>query len=202
MINSLGDLTIGGTNGPSGVSFLSNVSADVIDIDATGVVSGLDIESTDGDLNINADEITAGGVTSTEGDVVLMAVNDITTTSITANEAFGMGGAVDVDSTGGGTLDLGVLTSDGDAALDTTGTLILGTVDAGGALDIGSTNVPTSTTFNGNITAGSFAFTTPNAFNALDVTTTDGDLNIDAASIMTGALAAQNGGGVILTALF
>ncbi|WP_298471743.1 filamentous hemagglutinin N-terminal domain-containing protein, partial [uncultured Erythrobacter sp.] len=200
-INSLGDLTIGGTTDPGAVTFTGNVSADAIDIDTTGVVTALDIESTDGDLNILAgDSISAGGVTATEGDVILSATNNITTTSISSNENLGTGGAIDVDSTGGGTLDLGAVSGDGAANLDTTGTLTLGLVNIGGALVIGAANQPTTLNLNDDITAGSFTFTSANPFVSQDITTTDGDLNIDAASITTGNLEADNGGGVILTA--
>ncbi|KPF63529.1 hypothetical protein IP79_06235 [Porphyrobacter sp. AAP60] len=192
-ISSLGDLTIGGTATPTTVTFTGNVSANAIDIDATGLVTAQNIASTGGDLNILADAISAGAVTSTEGDVILSATNNITTASITSNQAFGSGGAIDVDSTGGGTLDLGALTGSGAANLDTTGTLTLGTVNVGGALVIGALNDPATLNLNGNITAGSFAYTTANPFVSQDITTTNGDLNIDAASIATGALSATGG---------
>ncbi|MDJ0642003.1 MAG: hypothetical protein QNJ15_04220 [Erythrobacter sp.] len=143
--------------------------------------------------------IDAGAVSATGGDVILQATGNITTTSVTSTENLAMGGAIDIDSTGGGTLDLGSLTGDGQASLDTTGTLTPGVINIGGALVIGATNDPTTLNLNDSITAGSFAYTTANPFVAQDITTTDGDLNINAASITTGALDAENGGGVILT---
>ena len=199
-ITTLGDLTIGGTITPTTVTFTGNVDADIIDINATGTVSGLNIDATDGNLDINAGAIVADHVSATGGDVILQATGNITTTSITSNEdAFMIGGAIDVDSTGGGTLDLGTITADGQANFDTTGTLTLGLVNIGGALVIGATNDPTTLNLTDNITAGSFAYTTLNPFVSQDITTTDGDLDINAASIATGALDANNGGGVILT---
>ncbi|GAB5486837.1 MAG: hypothetical protein Pars2KO_04070 [Parasphingorhabdus sp.] len=199
-ILSLGDLTIGAGAIPASVTFTGNVSADMIDIDATGAVMGLAIDATDGNLDINAGSIGAGAVSATEGDVILSATNNITTTSITSNEFVGSGGAIDVDSTGGGILDLGTVSGDGAANFDTSGTLTLGLVNIGGALVIGAANQPTTLNLNDDITAGSFTFTSANPFVSQDITTTNGDLNIDAASITTGNLEADNGGGVILTA--
>ena len=121
-ITSLGDLTIGGVADPSSVTFNGNVDADAIDIDSTGLVSALGLEAGDGGLNISASAITAGAVSSIEGNVILAASGNITTASITSTEAFGSGGNIDVDSTGGSIAFAGG-SADGDATFDAATTM-------------------------------------------------------------------------------
>ncbi|MEP0189842.1 MAG: filamentous hemagglutinin N-terminal domain-containing protein [Erythrobacter sp.] len=200
-ITSLGDLTIGAVADPFVVFLNGNVSADAIDITSgSGSVNAMDLEATDGDVNVSATAITAGAVSSTEGDVILAGDGGVTTASITSTEAFGAGGNIDVDSAGGGTLGLGTITADGAANFDTTGVLTLGTVNVGGAMEIGGTDDPTTLNLNGDITAGSFTSASSNVFSTTnDITATDGNLSITASSISTGALEANGGGGVILT---
>lgn len=200
-ITAGGALSVGGISAPSAVTFDGNVSAESIDVDTVGGFTSLNLTATDGDLDIGASSIDADVVGATGGNVILQAAGNVTTASITSLEAGATGGGIDVDSTGGGTLDLGALTADGASDLDTTGTLTLGLVDVGGAMVIGGTAVPATLNLNDAITAGSFASNTTGAFTtANSITTTDGDLDIVASSISTGALDTGNGGGVTLTA--
>ncbi|MEM7666107.1 MAG: filamentous hemagglutinin N-terminal domain-containing protein [Pseudomonadota bacterium] len=198
-VNAGGALDIGSTTMPLTTTFNGDITAASFTFTTGDPFVAQNITITDGDLDIDAASISAGDVSATGGDVLLTATGAITTNSIISNTVLGVGGTIDVDSTGGGNLNLGNLDADQGITLDTTGTLTLGTVIAGGALDIGSTAVPSLATFNGDITAGSFAFTTANAFVAQNVTTTDGDLDIDAASISAGVVSAT-GGDVELTA--
>ncbi|QUL36792.1 filamentous hemagglutinin N-terminal domain-containing protein [Erythrobacter sp. JK5] len=204
-IDTLGTLTTGDINAPNGqiniglVNMPSNVNitgaqtaAEFIINVVTAYTSG-DLTATNGEITINAPSIDTGHLSATGGDVTLNAPGFISALSIESIESGGMGGAIDVDSTLGGAVTLGPLTSDGLITLDTTGNLVLGEVNAGGALDIGSTAFPATTTFNGNITAASFAFSTFNPLVLLDVTTTDGDLILFSPTITAGAVSATGG---------
>ncbi|MCT2560251.1 hypothetical protein N0B51_14810, partial [Tsuneonella sp. YG55] len=129
-------------------------------------------------------KITAGNV-SAAGNARIVSSGDITTTAITAST-----GAIDVDSTGGGTLDLGTLNAGTTIALDTTGAVTAGGTTAGGALTVGAVAPVASATFTGNVGAASVDIDAVGAVNTLAITATAGMIDIDAGSVAAGALKA------------
>jgi hypothetical protein len=186
-ITASGDVTLTGDVTGTGIDIggLGNDPAGAVQTAGLSGTAGVSVDAT-GSIN-------AGAVAASNGDVILESVADVTTASITAQ----MGGVINVDSTGGGNLDLGDITSTGGGRVDfdTAGTLTLGDVDIESDLRIGRTNNPSALTLDGDITALSFVYETANAFVSQGITTTDGRIDIDAASIDTngGNLNATNG---------
>jgi filamentous hemagglutinin family protein len=196
-LDGAGDLVVGGGTVPirlnvAGASSGANVDLTVFQIDVG------DVSATSGNVDFSSTIVDAGNVSATGGNVTIGSNTTITTTSISATEVLGVGGAIDVDSFGAFALSLGDLTADGAVTLDTNGTLAIGTVNAGGALELGAIRTPSLVTFGGDITAGSFAFTTVNPFSVSNLTTTNGDLTINAPSIQ-GLVFSATGGDVTLT---
>ncbi|MEL7217301.1 MAG: filamentous hemagglutinin N-terminal domain-containing protein, partial [Pseudomonadota bacterium] len=110
-----------------------NLTGSSVNINATGAVGGQAVVATAGSASVTAGTtISTGNISATGGDATLSAAGNITTTAISATAVGMTGGAIDVDSSSGGALDLGTIASSGDAALDTTGTLQTGAVTAGG----------------------------------------------------------------------
>ncbi|MEM8744193.1 MAG: filamentous hemagglutinin N-terminal domain-containing protein, partial [Pseudomonadota bacterium] len=208
-----GNLLIGNTNQPSSVTFIGDLTASSFALNLTGPFATNNITATAGDVDIDAQSIDAAWVMATGGDVLLTALGDITTTSIMATAVGMVGGNIDVDSTGGGALDLGDLTADDAIALDTSGTLTANTISASGALGIGQTAMPSTVSFTGNATAGSMDIDTTDGFAGLDLEATSGGIAVDVSSIFApagiaadtitatgGDVVLQTGSGAITTA--
>ena len=148
-----------------------------------------------GDVDVDAGSIAAGVVSATDGDVRLLASGAITTAGVSAKRPGGVGGAIDIDSTGGGALNLGNVTADLGITLDTLGSITAGVTTArGGALTVGGAGSTGAVTFTGNVRANSVAIDTTGALTAEDMTATAGGITIDAESIAAGALVAIGGG--------
>ncbi|WP_299297112.1 hypothetical protein, partial [uncultured Erythrobacter sp.] len=191
-VTSVGALTVGATAQPSSVNFTGNVTAGSMDIDSTGALQALDLTATAGDIDVDTASIATNAVSATGGDVSLTTSGGITTASITAVTS-GAGGAIDVDSTGGGTLDLGDLTADTTIDLDSSGTLAANTIAATGALTIGGTALPSSVSFTGNVSAGSMDIDATGPLTALDLDATAGAIDVDAGSILATNVSATAG---------
>jgi len=154
-------------------------------VTANGIIDLNDVTATDGDLELTSDfNIVTGDLEADEGGgVILTTLADITTNSITANEPGATNGFIDVQSTGGGALDLGNLTSDGDIAVDTTGAITTGSITSLGDLDIGLGGSTLSVDLQGAVEADEI-FISTGALTASTIEATDGDLTIGAQSIM------------------
>lgn len=175
---NLGDVvaTSGPVNLRSGVGFIAATDVTVGNVTAaTGV-------------NITGLSITAGDIVAQNGLAQLTATNGITTASITS-----VLGAIDVDSTAGGDLDLGALEAAGNIDLDTTGSITTAAITAGGNLTVGAVRVPGSVTFTGDASASSITIDTTGAFSGLGLTATGGNIDIAALSIAAGDIAADAG---------
>ncbi|MEM9502131.1 MAG: hypothetical protein AAF941_09825, partial [Pseudomonadota bacterium] len=199
--NNMGALSIG-TTSTSPLDITGIASGVSVTISSGGAITGTTVTATGGDASVNGASIAVTDVSATGGDVLLSAAGDIVTTSITANAAIGMGGAIDVDSTGGN-LDLGPLTADNGIALDTAGTLLAGATDADadndgvGALTVGATVIPSSVTFTDVATGSAVTIDAAGAVIATDLVASNGSVDIDAASIAAGNV--QASGSVSLT---
>ncbi|ANY19381.1 hypothetical protein A6F68_00855 [Tsuneonella dongtanensis] len=183
------------------VTFTADTTAGSVDVQTSGALvaktgggSPRAITSTAGDVNVMAASINTGAISATGGDATLMATGAVTTTSITSTT-----GAIDVDSTGGGALDLGTLDAATTIALDTTGTVTADGTTAGGALTVGALAPVASATFTGNVSAASVDIDAVGAVLARSgsstlrtITATAGDIDIDAGSVTGGALAATD----------
>ncbi len=140
---------------PGAISVRGAVKGALVNLVAVNNISAGDVTATSGVAALQAlnGTILAEDISATGGDVVLFAPGAITTTTITAREAGGVGGRIDVDSTGGGNLSLGNVAADRLITLDTTGNITTGTINALGALNVGASLNPRDVTFNGSVSA-------------------------------------------------
>lgn len=202
-IKSGGEIDIDSTEGGN---------LNVGDLDAAGTIS---LDTTG---NLLAGQITGGGlnigsvspvseiewntaVSSTS--VTVSATGDITTQNITATN-----GAIDIDSTEGGDLDLGNLSATTDIDLDTTGSIDIGLTSAGGSLNIGTNRTASEVTFDDNVTAANMTVMADGMFTsnaAVDAgafaNITSGDIDLADGSSLTAdmvALMVGSTGDVIL----
>lgn len=217
-----GDVTVIATNGvdidgiTSGgdidLDSTSGGNLDVGDLDAQGTIS---LDTTG---NIIAGELTGGGLSIgtvspvseiswdtavSATSVTVAATGNITTQNITATN-----GAIDIDSTDGGNLDLGSLTATTDIDLDTTGSIDIGVTSAGGSLNIGTERIANDVTLNANVTAANMTVMSSGLFTsnaAVDAGSsariTSGDIGLQDGSILTAdmvALLVAGEGDVIL----
>ena len=183
-----------------------------------GTVTADQVNSTGSTVLVNAGTI-AGGSVSANGDATLQASGPITTSSITSTSGnvsvlgtgastldlgavTATGGSIGIQSTGGGLLDLGNLDAGNGVALNTSGAVTAGEVDAGsGALQIGILTPVNSATFTGPLSGASVNIDVVNAFVATgqNVTATAGTLNIDASAI-TAAIISATGNATLTSA--
>lgn len=179
-----GTLAVGATTLPGAATFTGNISAGSVDIQASGNLNLAGVASTAGiiDLDSTGGAISAGAVSATGGNALLTAPGAISTTSITSTAA------IDVDSTAGGTLDLGNLNAMTTITLDTIGALRFGSVMVGaGLLDIGATAIPSAIATTGTIdamvlsarTTGSIDFSGANRIMALGTISAGGSVVIN-----------------------
>lgn len=191
-----GALTIGSVAAPNSILLFEAVSAGSIAIDTLGDLLNLSggLAATAGGVAVNAASITVGGaVSAIGGNVNLASAGGIFTSGISATEVAGIGGAIDVESSGGGDLTLGALTADGAVALGTAGSITTGAITAGGALDVGQVLAPADVTFTGNVSASSITIGVLGALDAAGLTATSGNIDVDALSIAAGNILAQTG---------
>ncbi len=189
-----GTLSVSGLTSGNVVSLLAVNALDLGDVVATSgnlllnsvdsSVTADDVTGTGGVVNITAaTTISAGAVSATTGDARLQAAGNIATASISSTA-----GAIDVDSTAGGALNLGTLSAATGITLDTTGFLTAGTVNTS-ELSVGSTLAPSAASFLGSVTANTFAATVSGAL-------TFGEINQirEITGVSTGAaLSLENG---------
>ncbi|MFN4039776.1 MAG: beta strand repeat-containing protein, partial [Erythrobacter sp.] len=142
-----GNLAVGGVFEPSAVTFNGNTSAASVTVDVTGAFSGQNLTANGGTIDIDADSISALALSATGGGATLLASGNVSTSAINVT------GAIDVDSTAGGALNLGTLGSGAGITLDTTGNITTAAITAAGALQVGASSNPTAATFNGSIAA-------------------------------------------------
>lgn len=181
-----GAVRVGAATLPASLTITGNARGTLVNMQANGAVRLGNVTSTAGriDLASNSGLISAGAVSATGGNAVIAAAGRVTTSSI------GSSGAVDVSSTGGGTLDLGALNAGSAIALDTSGNVLADSVTAGGAFTVGAAGQVNSVTLAGRATARSIAIDAANALNAQGLTATDGAIDIDAGRVTAGALGA------------
>ncbi|QDH33056.1 filamentous hemagglutinin N-terminal domain-containing protein [Porphyrobacter sp. YT40] len=188
-----GPLAVGLGASADSVTFGGDASAQSITILTTGAFNGAGLTATAGGVSVDAASITAGAIAATGGDVDLLAPGAIATGNITALASMGMGGAIDVESTGGG-LTLGILDADGAITLDAIDAITTGAITArGGALEVGLSSGPTSVTFGGNATAQSISVLGGDLFSGQALTATAGSVTIEAGAISAGAITAMGG---------
>ncbi|MBU7579221.1 MAG: filamentous hemagglutinin N-terminal domain-containing protein, partial [Porphyrobacter sp.] len=181
---SIGEMTVGDVTATTGFASLNAqggaLTAGNVDAATSAFLRGT--------------SIFAGDVTARSGLAQLQSAGAITTTSITS-----LAGGIDVDSTAGGTLNLGVLDASGDIALDTTGNIITTAITAGGNLTVGQTFKANGVNFNGPVSAASITVDATGGFGAGTLTATSGDIDIDALRITAGNISA-NTGNIVLAA--
>ncbi len=214
LVASGGNVTIAGLV-PGSIAVTGLTQGNSVDlISVNGITLG-NVNATIGGVNLNAQNgaltagnvgaatsvslfgrsIAAGNVTAGSGPSRLLAADGISATSITS-----LAGSIDVDSTGGGALNLGALDAELGITLDTTGGITAGSITAGGALTVGGTTEPSTVTFTGNASAGSVTVDVTGAFTGQSVTATAGGVDIDADSINAGNIAATGGNIVLVSA--
>jgi filamentous hemagglutinin family protein len=198
---STGDIVAVSGLVPGTLSVTGLVQGTRVSLFAVNAIDVGDVTATAGDALLVAFDgtVSAEDVSATGGNATLAAFGAVTTTSITAVEAGGVGGSIDVDSSNGGALDLGALDASGNIALDTTGSITTGTIDALGALTVGGSREPSTVTFTGNASAASVTIDVTGAFSGQNVTATAGAVDIDAATIDARDVSAT-GGNVLLVA--
>ncbi len=192
-VSAGGAFTVGAAALPASATFGGNVSAASVDLNVTGALSALGITSTAGGIDIDAGSIAATAVSATGGDAQLTAAGNITTSSISST------GAIDVDSAGGGDLNLGTLNAGTSISLDTAGNLSAGAASAGGAFTVGAAALPSTATFAGNVSGASIDFDVAGGLTAQGIVSTAGAIDIDAGSISAAGVSAT-GGDATLTA--
>lgn len=191
-ITTGGPLEVGQIDAPSAVTFTGAVSAQSILLDTNGALTAAGLTSTNGAIDLGAGSIMAGNVRATGGDAIVLATNGITTTSITTT------GLIDIDSTASGALNLGMLDADGNITLDTAGSITTAGIAADGTLVVGGTVEPGAVTFTGGAAAQSITVDAGGAFSAANLTTTGGDIDVDARSIAAAELFTVGGGVTLL----
>ncbi len=199
-----GALLVGLSSVATSVTFGGDATARAIQVRTSGAFRGTRLTSTGGSTFVDAGSITTGAITSTGGNIGLVAVRTIDTGAITANGT----SAITVTSTGtaanASNVTLGALQAGGDitlngnAAITTTGTIS----STGGALQVGFGSTPTSVTFGGNASAQSIAVRTASAFTgqqltaATTIAVTSTGTGASAGNLVMGAL--QAGGNITL----
>ena len=192
---SAGDMLAGGitVNADSITAGDLRATGDAILLTAAGGVTTGNITADAGAISINADTITTAALRAIGGDVNLLAAGAIETAGITARAVMGVGGSIDVESTGAG-LALGDLDADGAITLDGIDAITTGAIVArGGALEVGLASGPTSVTFGGNATARSISVLGGDLFTGQALTATAGSVTVEAGAISAGAITAAGG---------
>lgn len=188
-LSGAGSLLIGSASTPTSVTVTGAARGASVDIAANGALALGSVTSTSGliDLDSTGGTISATAVSANGGDASLTTTDPggVTTSSISAS------GAIDVDSSAGGNLNLGALDAGAGIALDTTGSLSAGTVSAGGALSVGAAAQPSSANFSGAVTANGVAIRTAGALNAQDIDAGAGGITISAGSVTADDLLAD-----------
>lgn len=161
-----------------------SITGSGIEIDATDVARLANLTATAGDVNVSASAINAGLVTATGGDIILAGANGVDTGALVAT------GAIDIDSSAGGTVTLASLNAGTGITLGTTGRLTAGAITAGGALvTSGGLAAPQAITLTGDVSAQSVSLDSATGITALDLSATGGDVSLNARG---GDLAAGN----------
>ncbi|ABC65104.1 YDG domain-containing protein [Erythrobacter litoralis] len=191
-------VAIGATTLPTSLTITGATSGGSVDLQAAGNLQLGNVASTAGfvDLDSTGGAITTGAVSATGGSALLTAPGAITTSSI------GSSAAIDVDSTGGGNLDLGNMTAGTTISLDTSGSMTAGTATAGGALGVGASADPSSVTFSGNISAAGIDLDSIGAITSKDLLATGGSVDVQASagSVTTGTITGNGPSPVIVKA--
>ncbi|NNE58268.1 MAG: hypothetical protein HKN36_09190, partial [Hellea sp.] len=218
----------GSVTGVSGTTYGSDLitSGGLVDVDATGTatINGINsggtvsVDSSTGNVDLTADATSSGNM------VLNSAMGAVSTQNLTANGAGSMvdidganaittgdvnaGGDIDIDSNSGGDLDLASLTGQ-NIALDTTGAVATGAVNANNAFTVGnSAQAASNVTFESTVNAANMTVFTDGMFTAqgaIDAGTMadihSGDITLDAALTANSViLHVRSNGDVILGA--
>ena len=190
-ISTTGTLVSGNTGD---FTSTGNITASAFNVGTGGTISTQNLSATEGNLSLNGASISTAALDAGGGGgVILNAPGNITTTSINANEPGATNGFINVDSSGGGALNLGTLTSDGAISLLTGGDLTTGAITTLDSLNTNGTVDPSSITFTGNVEADVINIFSAGLVSALDITASDSNLIIESGSaINVGNLSSAN----------
>lgn len=191
-ITSGGALRIGTNAGIGPVASAAingDISAASVSVETVGALNAQNIESTVSVIDLqspNGGDISVGTLDSASRIILnstglinvstLSATGNIRATSLTSTEA------LDVESIGGGRLDLGNITAARTINLDTTGAVRVGAATAGGALRVGTDGTigrTSSVDFAGNISSASTTIDTNGTVRARNITSTVSSIDIE-----------------------
>ncbi|RIV82876.1 beta strand repeat-containing protein, partial [Aurantiacibacter zhengii] len=174
---SVGDLSLGSTDGPLRVTGAS--SGVNVDIDSGGAAALGDVTATDGNL-----AITAGN-----------SANATVNGAITTQDLSATNGNIAIESVGGGNIATGTIDArnvGGDdtranIAIDTAGSVMTGAINAGvtdaallGSLTVGGGTTPDTVTFGGEVVADAIDVVSNTAISTGDLTALATDVSLDA----------------------
>jgi len=179
-----GSVAIGATTLPSSLTVAGVTRGFAVDLQAAGNLQLGNVVATHTtvDLDSTGGSISTGSVSAVV-QALLTAPGAITTGSIA-------GAQIDVDSTGGGALTLGNLTSGTTITLDTSGAVGFGSAMASGGFSIGGTVVPSSISATGNVVASGIQFDTTGLLSAGDISSTSNIIRLFAGAIDAGDVSA------------